>query len=79
MDSAGWGMSILGVLLFLAGLTFTLQGANYIGGSSMTGSSFWLYAGAVIAVLGVVLLVAAFVRNSRRPKMASPVASTASA
>jgi hypothetical protein len=71
MDSIGWGMSILGVVLFLAGATFAFQGANYLGGSSMTGNSFWLYVGAVIAVLGVALLVVAYVRNSRKPKMTS--------
>lgn len=64
-------MSIIGVLLFLAGATFALQGANYLGGSSMTGNSFWLYVGAIIAVLGVVLLVVAYVRNLRKPKMTS--------
>jgi hypothetical protein len=69
VNSAGWGTFILGVVLLLAGVTFALQGANYLGGSAMTGSSFWLYAGAVIAVLGVILLVGAAVWNYRRPNM----------
>ncbi len=59
----------MGVILLLAGATFSLQGANYLGGSAMSGSSFWLYAGVVIALLGVVLLAVAFTRNSRGPKM----------
>jgi hypothetical protein len=71
VNSAGWGTFVLGVVLLLAGVTFALQGANYLGGSAMTGSSFWLYAGVVIAVLGVILLVGAAVWNSRRPKMAT--------
>ncbi len=68
MNSSGWGVMILGIILFLAGATFSLQGANYLGGSAMTGSSFWLYAGVVVAVLGVVLVAIAYIRNSSRPK-----------
>jgi hypothetical protein len=64
-------MPILGVVLLLAGVTFALQGANYLGGSAMTGNPFWLYAGAATAVLGVILLVAAVAWNSRRPNMAA--------
>jgi hypothetical protein len=45
---------IAAVLLALVGLTFLGQGLGYIGGSAMTGSSFW-------AVVGAVLLVAAAV------------------
>ncbi len=69
MNSSDWGVTVLGIILLLAGATFSLQGANYLGGSAMTGSSFWLYAGVVIAVLGVVLLAVALLRNSRRPKI----------
>ncbi len=69
----------MGVVLLLAGVTFSLQGANYLGGSSMTGDPFWLYAGAVIAVIGVVLLVVAYFRNSRNPKVPPSPAPTPSA
>ena len=40
------------VLMALVGLVFLGQGLGYIGGSSMTGSSFW-------AVVGVLLLIGA--------------------
>jgi len=48
---------ILGVLLLLAGIVFSLQGANIITGSSlMSGNSTYIYAGAIIAIIGLALL-----------------------
>jgi hypothetical protein len=75
MSSGRTALSILGVLLLLAGLVFSFQGAGYIGGSVMTGSSFWLYAGAGIAVLGVLLLLGGLLMGSRKQP---PQASTGS-
>jgi len=54
---------IVAVLLALVGLAWLGQGTGLIGGSVMSGSSFW-------AVVGLVLLVAAGVlvaREVRRP------------
>ena len=54
---------IVAVLLALVGLVWLGQGTGLIGGSVMSGSSFW-------AVVGLVLLVAACVlvaREVRRP------------
>jgi hypothetical protein len=45
----------VGVLLILAGIIFTLQGSGVIGGSAMSGVTFWAGAGPVIAVAGVVM------------------------
>jgi hypothetical protein len=42
---------IAAVLLALVGLIFLGQGLGYIGGSAMTGSSFWAIIGAVLIVL----------------------------
>jgi hypothetical protein len=47
----------LGVVMVVFGTLFTLQGLGYVGGSPMTGSSFWAIAGPVIAGLGVALLL----------------------
>lgn len=47
-----------GVLLIVLGLIWALQGTGYIGGSVMTGSSFWTVAGTVAAVLGLSAVVA---------------------
>ena len=44
-----------GVISFLVGLVWTLQGADILMGSTMTGSSFWLAMGIVLLALGIVL------------------------
>ncbi|WP_112245299.1 hypothetical protein [Kribbella monticola] len=46
----------LGVLLTVAGVVWALQGLGYVGGSSMTGKSFWAIVGPLVAALGVSLL-----------------------
>ena len=46
-----------GFLLTLAGVVFTLQGVGVLGGSVMSGVSFWAVAGPVIALAGLVLAV----------------------
>lgn len=48
--------TIAGVLCLLVGLIWTLQGANLMGGSFMTGQTQWLVIGLVVAVIGVALL-----------------------
>ena len=45
----------VGFLLILAGVVFTLQGVGVLGGSSMSGVTFWAVAGPVIALVGLVL------------------------
>ena len=50
------GRWILGVLLFLAGAVWCLQGLRVLPGSFMTGSTFWAVAGVVVAVLGLAVL-----------------------
>ena len=46
---------VLGIVMVLLGLLFTGQGLGYIGGSAMTGSTFWALAGPVIALAGAFL------------------------
>jgi hypothetical protein len=50
------GLSVAGIMVLLGGLWFG-QGNGWIGGSSMTGESFWAYAGAVTAGLGIALAI----------------------
>jgi hypothetical protein len=45
----------VGVLITLAGVIFTLQGVGVIGGSAMSGDTFWAVAGPVIAVTGLAI------------------------
>ena len=47
----------VGVLIALAGIIFTLQGVGVIGGSGMSGDSFWAVAGPVIALVGLGIAV----------------------
>lgn len=44
-----------GFLLVLAGVVFTLQGVGVLGGSVMSGVTFWAVAGPVIVLAGVIL------------------------
>ncbi|WP_028927019.1 hypothetical protein [Pseudonocardia acaciae] len=52
-----WLVVALGVVLVLIGAVWTLQGANLLGGSFMTGSRTWLVIGLVAVVVGVTLLL----------------------
>ena len=47
---------ILGAVLFFTGVVWIGQGVGWIGGSFMTGSTFWAVAGAVCVVAALVLL-----------------------
>jgi hypothetical protein len=47
---------ILGALLFFTGVVWIGQGLGWIGGSFMTGSTFWAVTGAVCVVAALGLL-----------------------
>ena len=47
----------VGFVLTLAGVIFTLQGVGVLGGSVMSGTTFWAVAGPVIALAGLALAV----------------------
>jgi hypothetical protein len=55
--------NIVAVVVLLIGIVWTLQGANVIGGSVMSGHPQWLYTGIVLLIVGVGALWWA---NSRR-------------
>jgi hypothetical protein len=46
---------VVGVVVALAGLLFTLQGLNVLGGSAMSGKTIWAVLGPVIAIVGLIL------------------------
>ena len=47
----------VGVMLVVVGILWTLQGLGYVGGSVMSGVTFWAVAGPVVAVAGVLLVL----------------------
>jgi hypothetical protein len=49
------GLTIVGVLVVLAGGVFVGQGLGYIPGSFMTGDIHWFWIGSLMVVLGLVL------------------------
>ena len=45
----------VGLIAALVGIVWTLQGADVLMGSVMSGSSFWLAFGVVLLVVGLIL------------------------
>jgi hypothetical protein len=56
-------LNILGVLIFLAGLVWFLQGINILPGSYMTGDPQWAINGAIMMAVALVIF---FFANRRR-------------
>lgn len=46
---------VVGLLATIAGIVFALQGVGVIGGSFMSGTSFWAVLGPLIALAGITL------------------------
>jgi uncharacterized membrane protein HdeD (DUF308 family) len=51
-----WLPAVLGLLMIFFGAVWTLQGANLLLGSFMTGSRLWLVIGLVLLIGGIALL-----------------------
>ncbi len=49
------GVVVVGVIVALAGLVFTLQGVGVLKGSTMSNTTFWSVAGPIIIVVGLVV------------------------
>ena len=48
---------VVGTLITVAGVVFALQGLGYIGGSVMSGATFWALGWPLIALAGIALAV----------------------
>lgn len=48
-------LSLIGILVAVAGGVFTLQGIGVLGGSFMSGSATWAVIGVALVVVGLVL------------------------
>jgi hypothetical protein len=46
---------VVGVVIALAGLVFTLQGVGVIKGSAMSNTTFWSVGGPVVVVVGLLV------------------------
>jgi hypothetical protein len=51
---------VLGGLMFVVGLVWTLQGLGYVSGSPMTGVAFWAIVGPLVAGLGLALMIVGY-------------------
>lgn len=51
------GRIVLGIVLVLVGVVWTLQGLGYVGGSFMSGATIWAVIGPVTALVGLVVAV----------------------
>ncbi len=60
-----WTRAIIGLILCVVGVVWILQGANVIHGSGMSGHGGYAVLGAVVFVLGALLLGAAWRRRTR--------------
>lgn len=49
------GLVVVGVVIALAGLLFTLQGVGVISGSAMSNTTFWSVGGPVVILVGLVV------------------------
>ena len=48
-----WIFIVVGLLLTLSGIVWTLQGLNLLGGSAMTGETMWAVIGPIAALIGL--------------------------
>jgi len=56
---------VIGVLALIAGIIWTLQGLNVIGGSSMSGQTMWAIIGPIVGIIGLGLLIMSLVSGRR--------------
>ena len=56
---------IVGILMFLIGIVWTLQGIDILQGSVMSGDPFWAYVGIVLLIVGPILTFVGWRRGTR--------------
>jgi hypothetical protein len=50
-----WTLVLVGILSIVVGCVWILQGAGVIGGSFMSGSSFWFVIGLICVLIGIAI------------------------
>jgi hypothetical protein len=61
-----WVRGVVGVLFILVGAIWIAQGTNLLGGSMMSGHGQYAVLGAIVALVGVALLVWAWRKRGSR-------------
>jgi hypothetical protein len=61
-----WVLLILGILLVLMGGVWVLQGSHVLTQGSMAGKSQWTVIGAVVGVVGIVLVILGATRRKAK-------------
>jgi hypothetical protein len=59
---------LVAAVMFLVGIVWVGQGTGRIGGSAMSGVSFWAAAGVVLVVLAVVIVAREWWLGTRRSR-----------
>lgn len=62
-----WVLLVVGVVLGLLGLVWTLQGSDVISGSGMSGQRQWFLIGLILLVVGIGLVISQAKRKVERP------------
>jgi len=62
-----WFLVGIGIVLVLLGGLWFLQGAGILGGSVMTGQTFWEITGGILLLLGIALFVFGMRRRPTTP------------
>ena len=60
-------IAVVGVVVALFGLLFTLQGFGVVGGSPMSNTTTWSILGPIIAIIGIALAVGAWRGRNQPP------------
>ena len=66
MTKSYLALGIIGILFILFGTIFALQGNGNIGGSAMSGNSFWIYAGSGVVIVGLIMAFLGFYFGTRK-------------
>jgi hypothetical protein len=62
-----WLWLVIGFLLVLTGVVWTLQGLDLLGGSAMSGNRMWAVIGPVVAIAGLAVAGAGLRRRAGGP------------
>lgn len=58
-------VTVVGAIIVLVGLVWTLQGIGVLQGSVMSGSMLWAVVGPIVAIVGLILLFGFGVRRRK--------------